>query len=392
MSLKTDNIANIIVKHIQGKCTAEEIDALTRWSKADPRNEALLNGLLDTTDIEQKLMVWNAFNEDKAWQQVSSHSSPIYPIRRTSRRLRWIAVVASVLLLLVAGLIIYTNRLNSADKTMPRIVASTHPKYKNDILPAVEGATLLLASGEKVALSSEITIEDNGHVLNQDNDKIADLSRSEEVVYHELIVPQTHFFTFKLPDGTKVWVNANSKLRFPSRFLGDTRHIQLEEGEAYFEVERNEKQPFIVETSEAKIKVLGTRFNVKNYQHGFVTTLAEGSVEVYNDHSRQKIRPRQKAFMRGEELVVREADLKKDLAWKNNIFYFRNDNLKNVMQQIENWYGVQVVVNKSLINSTTYSGEIERDVPLSEILNMLEFTSGLNFSLEGTKLYIKPKK
>ncbi|NGM90337.1 FecR family protein, partial [Parapusillimonas sp. SGNA-6] len=272
------------------------------------------------------------------------------------------------------------------------IVASANPKYKNDILPAIEGATLLLANGEKVALSGEVTIEENGHILNADNNTIVELSESTEVIYHELIVPQTHFFSFKLADGSKVWVNANSKLRFPSRFIGDSRHVYLIEGEAYFEVEKNENQPFIVETAKANIKVLGTRFNVRNYQDDFTTTLAEGKVQVYNDDNSLDLKPRQKSINRDGKLLIRDADLTKDLAWKNNIFYFRNDNLKNVMQQIENWYGVQVVVDRSLQNNATYSGEIGRDVPLSEILNMLEFTSGLNFSLEGTKLYINSKR
>ena len=396
MTLKKDNIAQIIFKRIQGTCTEEEYDLLDRWSKADPKNEVLLNKILDTKNVQQRLRILNSFDEDMAWQHIASRTGLPAVVEATSSRFfltKRILIAASILLFIGVSIILYINlSVDHKNENSPRIVASANPKYKNDILPAIEGATLLLANGEKVVLSGDVTIEDNGNVLNAANNTIAELPRSEEVVYHELVVPQTHFFSFRLSDGTKVWVNANSKLRFPTHFMGDSRQVYLTEGEAYFEVERNESQPFIVETSKGKIKVLGTKFNIKNYQGDFVTTLAEGKVQVYNDNNSLELLPRQKSIVRGDKLFVRDADLTKDLAWKNNIFFFKNDNLKNVMQQIENWYGVQVVVDKSLMNSTTYSGEIARDVPLSEILNMLEFTSGLDFYLEETKLYIRPKK
>lgn len=389
MSLKTNNIAEIIVKHIQGKCTASENEILRRWSEIDPRNMDLLHKMMQTKSVEQSLSIFNKFDTDTAWLNIVSKS----PVKRFMSYRLWATIAASIILVLGASIFVYKNfRSGQQDPLSSRIVASANPKYKNDILPAIEGATLLLANGEKVALSGEVTIEENGHILNADNNTIVELSESTEVIYHELIVPQTHFFSFKLADGSKVWVNANSKLRFPSRFIGDSRHVYLIEGEAYFEVEKNENQPFIVETAKANIKVLGTRFNVRNYQDDFTTTLAEGKVQVYNDDNSLDLKPRQKSINRDGKLLIRDADLTKDLAWKNNIFYFRNDNLKNVMQQIENWYGVQVVVDRSLQNNATYSGEIGRDVPLSEILNMLEFTSGLNFSLEGTKLYINSKR
>src|SRR5690606_26989293 len=308
MSLKTNNIAEIIVKHIQGKCTASENEILRRWSEIDPRNMDLLHKMMQTKSVEQSLSIFNKFDTDTAWLNIVSKS----PVKHFMSYRLWATIAASIIVVLGASIFVYKNfRSGQQDPLSSRIVASANPKYKNDILPAIEGATLLLANGEKVALSGEVTIEENGHILNADNNTIVELSESTEVIYHELIVPQTHFFSFKLADGSKVWVNANSKLRFPSRFIGDSRHVYLIEGEAYFEVEKNENQPFIVETAKANIKVLGTRFNVRNYQDDFTTTLAEGKVQVYNDDNSLDLKPRQKSINRDGKLLIRDADLTK---------------------------------------------------------------------------------
>lgn len=392
MALKVDNISEIIVKYIKGKCTDQELNELDRWVKSDPRNKTLLENLLDSKRTREKLRILNKFDVDKAWERVLRDGV----VSATPRRLiSWPRLAMAMGLLLFGGIAFLYMKKNQPKEDNfieTRVVNSTNPKYKNDVLPAIEGATLVLANGDQIALSEAISVQEDGSVLNENSDRIADLEIADEPIYHELVVPQTNYFSFQLSDGTKVWVNANSKLSFPSRFIGDERKVRLIEGEAYFEVAKREGKPFIVETSKANVKVLGTQFNVRNYQNNFTATLAEGKVEVYTENSSQELKPMQKAYFRSDNLVMGKADLTKDLSWKNNTFYFKNDNLKNVMQQIENWYGVRVQLDRSLANGATYSGEIRRDVPLSEMLDMLEFTSGLVFSVEGTKLYIRPKK
>lgn len=391
MSQNIDHIATLIVKHIQGLHSAEEAEELNRWAKSDPRNALLLEDLLHSSNIRQRVSILKDFDTDVAWQKLVDQGV----VQSTKKkRIPWKSMISAAALLLFVGLWIqhWRDREPTPRETAQhRVVDIVHPKYKNDVLPAVEGATLITASGETITLSETIKVQDDGSVLNESENTITRLEENVPV-YNEIVVPQTNYYSFQLSDGTKVWINANSRLSFPSKFMGLERKVRLIEGEAYFEVAKKHNQPFIVETTKASVRVLGTCFNVRNYKNIFTTTLAEGSVEVFNEKDLQKLRPHQKAFFSSENLIVGSANLTKELSWKNNVFYFKNDNLRNVMMQIENWYGVNVLLDKALANNATYSGEIKRDVTLTQMLDMLEFTSGLEFSLEGTKLYIKPKK
>src|SRR5690606_7254024 len=150
------------------------------------------------------------------------------------------------------------------------------------------------------------------------------ITRLEEYVpvYNEIAAPQTHYYSFPLSDSTKVWINANSSLSLPAKFMRLVRKVRLLEDEASDEVTKKHNQPFIVETTKASVRVLGTCFNVRNYKNIFTTTLAEGSVEVFNEKDLQKLRPHQKAFFSSENLIVGSANLTKELSWKNNVFYF----------------------------------------------------------------------
>lgn len=391
MSQNIDHIATLIVKHIQGLHSAEEAEELNRWAKSDPRNALLLEDLLHSSNIRQRVSILKDFDTDVAWQKLVDQGV----VQSTKKkRIPWKSMISAAALLLFVGLWIqhWRDREPTPRETAKhRVVDIVHPKYKNDVLPAVEGATLITASGETITLSETIKVQDDGSVLNESENTITRLEENVPV-YNEIVVPQTNYYSFQLSDGTKVWINANSRLSFPSKFMGLERKVRLIEGEAYFEVAKKQNQPFIVETTKASVRVLGTCFNVRNYKNTFTTTLAEGSVEVFNEKDLQKLRPHQKAFFSSENLIVASANLTKELSWKNNVFYFKNDNLRNVMMQIENWYGVNVLLDKALANNATYSGEIKRDVTLTQMLDMLEFTSGLEFSLNGTVLHIKPKK
>lgn len=391
MSQNIDHIATLIVKHIQGLHSAEEAEELNRWAKSDPRNALLLEDLLHSSNIRQRVSILKDFDTDVAWQKLVDQG-----VVQSSKKKRipWKSMISAAALLLFVGLWIqhWRDREPTPRETAQhRVVDIVHPKYKNDVLPAVEGATLITASGETITLSETIKVQDDGSVLNESENTITRLEENVPV-YNEIVVPQTNYYSFQLSDGTKVWINANSRLSFPSKFMGLERKVRLIEGEAYFEVAKKHNQPFIVETTKASVRVLGTCFNVRNYKNIFTTTLAEGSVEVFNEKDLQKLRPHQKAFFSSENLIVGSANLTKELSWKNNVFYFKNDNLRNIMMQIENWYGVNVLLDKALANNATYSGEIKRDVTLTQMLDMLEFTSGLEFSLNGTVLHIKPKK
>src|SRR5690606_3884730 len=159
-------------------------------------------------------------------------------------------------------------------------------------------------------------------------------------------------------------------------------------GEAYIEVAKDTKRPFFVETEEVDIRVLGTHFNVSTYGKNVKTSLAEGRVEVVNEVQSVVISPGQSAEWSDGDLKVRTTNLQRDLAWKNNVFYFKNDHIVHIANQLKRWYNIDISLSQDVPLRNTYSGEIGRDVNLSEVLTMLEFVSDLKFTLNSNKLLI----
>ncbi len=162
-------------------------------------------------------------------------------------------------------------------------------------------------------------------------------------------------------------------------------------GEAYFEVAKDVNRPFVVESRGMVINVLGTHFNVNSYTEKMFATLFEGKIEVSNSLSKEVLAPGQKVQVDATYMKVGKADIVKDLAWKNNIFYFKGDNIIQIAKQLETWYDLEISFSQEVSFSQTYSGEISRHSNLSEVLKMLEFVSDLDFKIDNNKLLIRKK-
>jgi len=194
-----------------------------------------------------------------------------------------------------------------------------------------------------------------------------------------------------LSDGTKVWVNAVSQLKFPVQFAGHERRIYLE-GEAYFEVAKDAQRPFIVESNGSTIKVIGTHFNVNSYLRSVRTTLLEGKVEVAAGNEKMILFPGEYSASSEEGVKKGKADLKREMAWKNNEFYFKGDNIAQIAAELSRWYDLDVAFIGQISFDKGYSGSIERDVNLSQVLDMLSYVSHLDFDIDGKKLTIINKQ
>ena len=194
-------------------------------------------------------------------------------------------------------------------------------------------------------------------------------------------------------DGSKVWLNSGSTLRFPTSFVGSERIVELK-GEAYFDITKNSKMPFLVRTNNAMdIKVLGTQFNVMAYddEKNINTTLIEGSVEVLKGSGKTMLKPGQEAILnRGSgNIKVAEADLEQAIAWKNGYFIFYNENIESIMRKVSRWYNVDVVYQGNLSNKD-FVGTISRNKNVSELLKMLELTGAVHFSIDGRRITVMP--
>jgi ferric-dicitrate binding protein FerR (iron transport regulator) len=193
-----------------------------------------------------------------------------------------------------------------------------------------------------------------------------------------------------LPDGTKVWLNAVSYLRFPTNFSGNTRQVEIG-GEVYFEVAKNRAKPFIVKSNRTQITVLGTHFNVNDYpDEAFAkTTLLEGSVKINGKQSVGILKPGDQALLNenDEMKIAADVNVKEAVAWKNEIFDFNNTDITSIMRQVARWYGINVIyTGKSA--PVLYKGRISRNVNLSEMLAMIKYM-GINYTLEGNNLTVK---
>ena len=371
-------IAQLVRRKFREGLTEQQASDLQAWSERDSRNFELMQQLEREVKEGVDTRIFNSFDEDRSWSVIQR--------RRRRQSLRFWGRIAAMLAV-VTSISFFVFRFNK-NKEVTRIVESHDTRYKNDVLPAIKGAKIVLADGTEVKVNDNLALLPDGTIATEEK-KI--LANSEESTLNTLIVPAANFLNLTLSDGTKVWINASSELVFPSRFAKDKRQIKLK-GEAYFQVAKDVERPFFVETDGGSVKVLGTHFNVSAYSDRPVTTLQEGKVLVYKDNLEEVLLPGMKAEIIGSRIDVRKADLQKDLAWKNNSFYFKGDNIVNIAKQLQNWYNIEVSFSKGVSLSQTYTGEISRSANLTEVLKMLEFVSDLDFKIDNNKLLILKKQ
>lgn len=283
------------------------------------------------------------------------------------------------------------------------------PLYKNDIRPGGNKAILTLADGSKVVLDDakegKLGKQGMATIIKLDSGRVAynlnspDATGNGNALYNTISTPKGGKFTVTLPDGTTVWMNASTTLKFPTSFEGKERRVDLT-GEAYFEVATNPERPFIVIAGNSRVKVCGTHFNVMAYPEEMLsrTTLLEGCVEVspvkvagaIADNSVVTLTPGQQACMdKGSVIEVVDADPEEVIAWKNGLFIFKNENIESIMLKISRWYGVDIIYDESY-KSSTFTGKVSRSENVSGVLRMLELTELVTFKVEGRTISVLP--
>jgi len=319
---------------------------------------------------------------------------PIQPFRRKTKII-WAA--ASVILITFSITLFYFFIKPSKQETS---IAKDNQanQYKDDVLAGTTGAILKMADGSSIVLDSasdgnlkqqgNMLVVKKGGSLNyvQGNDK-----SKGEVVYNTIETPRGRQFQLVLEDGTKVWLNAASSIRFPVVFGGSERRVEIT-GEAYFEVAKNREKPFRVAANGTTVEVLGTHFNINSYtdEATINTTLLEGSVKVIKGNNQKIIAPGQQAQVseNGAVRTERNVHLSEVMAWKNNHFSFNNTDIKKLMRQLSRWYDVEVVFKNETGEQVTFIGDISRAVNISTVLKMLEQTGEVKFDIEGKKIIV----
>lgn len=389
MDLQSANL--LIPKLVNHSATSEEIIAFQAF--IDSASYQAVSGILDTyyqqlntaeTSIEIDIPAITNNIEQRINSYESQISSTHITVAATSNTRYWWA--AAAILLVLAGSYVATKFSFTQSKTLANV---------NDISvqPGTNKALLQLDNGKTVVLdvTKDSTVQNSNGVALQIHDaSLVYNQQSAEVAisYNTLSTPRGSQYQLVLPDGSKVWLNAASSIRFPTAFNGTTRQVTLT-GEAYFEVAKNTKQPFIVHVNDMTVQVLGTHFNVMAYsdESAIKTTLLEGSVKVQQQGQFMMLVPGKQALVTANNIAIQYADVEQETAWKNGSFSFDKATIQEIMRGISRWYDVEIGF-EGKISTSRFKGGIRRSEQLSQVLKVLAL-SGVHFKVEGKKIIVQ---
>ncbi|WP_443936571.1 FecR family protein [Pedobacter sp. MW01-1-1] len=369
------NAEELLKKYKMGTCTDAEIALLESWylEKSNKHLE------LSPQDVDQA--------RENIWKKLSiSVETP----KKGTFSVSPYQLIAAALVIGIASICLYLFSIQKENET-PKIVKST------PIIPGEKKAILTLANGEKLAL----TAVKNGSVTNHANAHIIKTTEGE-IEYHseqnnltpqvnQLTVPNGGYFTVTLADGTKIWLNSASNLKYPTVFNEKERIVELS-GEAYFEVAHKNGQPFKVISKGQTIQVLGTHFNIQSYsdEKAVVTSLIEGSVQVMAENKKTVLlKPGQQSINSKNTLTVNSVNLDGAISWVSNEFYFDDEELGSIMRKIARWYDVEIVCPDNLTH-LKFTGSISRTRSIQKVLAIMQLTESLHFKYEGRRITVMP--
>jgi transmembrane sensor len=426
MSVNKDRIQYLLDQYLKKKCSHEELQELFACI-AQPENRELLQELMDT---EYETLQPLAADRETDWehmfqQAVQVKDDNVLPLDNR-KRFQWLRVAAAAIIVLALGTAGYwfinrqDNKITKKEQPVPRTAEDVLPGSNKAVLTLANGAVIVLDSARNGSLAqqgnADVIKQTDGQLIYRREDGKSggqltiDHSPADSYreTYNTLATPRGGQYHLVLPDGTNVWLNAASSLRYPVTFAGNERSVELS-GEAYFEVAKDARKPFHVITPAQDVEVLGTHFNVNAYndETAVKTTLLEGSVKVVkretvpqggSKENSEILKPGEQAVLSRTHspLTTRHSpftidhspDLEQVMAWKNGFTSFSKADIKSIMRQVARWYNVEVVYEGD-IPQRSFTGGISRSARLSELLRLLE-VSKVHFRIEGNRLIVTP--
>jgi len=381
MDQTPEKIVELLRRYTDGVASSSEKEELTDWAADHQDNGAFqqhVQTLFDTYVLDD-----NKTRPD--WERIyenilAARSQNVHLVHRIHVwRTAWFKYAAAILVIILISLVYRPNIIET-----PGISKAEAPvNMKNDVLPGSDKAILTLSNGKIIELNAteQKNIKDGDLTIQNQNGSLT-YGKSEVVVYNTMSTPNGGQYQLTLPDGTKVWLNAASSIRYPTAFPSKTREVEII-GEAYFEVTKNPTKPFIVKTNKDVITVLGTHFNVNAYSDNryIKTSLLEGAVQVDG-----RILKPGHAYINGKILQI---NLEQEVAWKNGVFNFNQLSLREAMQQLSRWYDVEIVYKDEIVDFNFY-GEVQRSLTLSQVIKILS-GMGIRLTIEQGKRLVVSK-
>lgn len=377
------NIERILLKYFNGSATLEELDFLEEWISNNQQEyidavKVYFEAIESKQDIDTNL-AYQKFIKKIDEVKVVSIAKPklVYKI------LKYAAVFIGIS---ISSFLLYQN-FHKQDLGLSENKEVAYDK-----------ATLVLADGTEIVLEEHQNeeIKSDGGVKIVNNAKVLKFSsvnnsknvNPAEVTYNTLFVPNGELYQIELPDGSAVWLNSATSLKFPTQFVGNQREVSIN-GEAYFEIQKDKKKPFIVKTSMADVTVLGTHFNVSSYSDDgfFATTLVEGSVKL--SASNQGIttvilKPGQKgSLIKGNNspINVKEVEVYQEIAWKDGKFFFEKEKLGTILTKLSRWYNADFKFEDQSVANYIITGVAKKDQPIENLLDIISKTSKVKFEI-----------
>lgn len=368
----------LLKKFNEGLCTEQEKELLESWF-------IYLKSLQDNHPVaEQEL------NEDvdQVWQSIKQS----LPERSPQRFLvKWPQLAAAAVILMVAGTSLYLFINHQVNKNQS--------VYVNNVSPGGNKAFLTLSNGKRVALtdSSSDTLHDQSgaQITKTANGQLVYGASKDALTpgssFNTIETPNGGQYEVILPDGTKIWLNAASSLKYPASFAGlRNRTVELN-GEAYFEVTHDASHPFVVKTSQQQVEVLGTHFNINSYtdESETRTSLFEGSVKVSGSAGTRLLKPGQQSVLTTVHVNVVPYDAEATIAWKNGYFLFNHEHIGSIMRKLSRWYNIEVAYEGAAPDDW-FAGSVSRSQQLNDILRKLELTGQIHFKVQGRRVVVMP--
>lgn len=387
--MQKQEFQQLIDRYLNGQATADEVQLLME----------LFDNVQTDSDWDEQALGVRQDLEDKMLQRLHSavQQSSAKHQPKVLKIFAFKNVAAAVIgLMVISGGVYYCMQHVAKDN----IAAKNKIVVKHDADPGKNEAVLTLDNGEKVVLDSARigTLAKKGNVSvkkTKDGQLVYQVEEGKAsatngpVAYNTISTPRGGQYQVILPDGSKIWLNAASSLKFPTAFTGSQRDVELT-GEAYFEVAKNPSKPFMVNVNALKVKVLGTHFNINAYadEDDIKTTLLEGLVQLTSGNNHNLLKPDEQGIVKGDNIQVVEVDAQRAVAWKNGFFDFNRASIRDIMKQLSRWYNIEVVYNGK-VSDDEFMGRIERNVKLSQVLHVLEL-SHVHFKVEDKKITVSP--
>ena len=380
---------DILVKKVRWGLTPEEESAFQEWLAQDKSHEVYFERVRKVWGAEEPTSSLKS-NLSKVMTHFDAYVEKEKELRRRRimRNVYWYAACLLVVLSVGGGMWFFSQH----DEPV-----KMEPKVAQDILPGGNKAIILLADGEKVDvewLADSSRYKVDGIEVTTGEGKIRYKGKNNtKVEYNTIMIPRGGEYQVELSDGTKVWLNAETQLRIPTAFVGTERRVFLK-GEAYFDVTKNDKQPFIVETDLGEVKVYGTQFNVKFYpeEKEIKATLVEGNIGFKSEEVAElKIKPGyQLRLVEGaKKPEVKPVKIYNEIAWKNRMFCFESERLESIMLKLERWYNVDIFFENSKVREERFSLELRRHEDFWQVLDLIERAGMVEIVVKKNVIFIK---